>query len=199
MLRALVAATAAACAFAAAEGGLGLSLWMHASTGNAAGVRARFAAGETDLDARGAGGQTALMAACLRGHVDAALALLELGADAAVGEEQGYTCLHGSAFQGRGDVVRAVLASRFAATVPNTRHDDGFAPIHRACWGREARHADAVAAFLEARVPHDLRAKSGETPLELARKAKNAATVEVLEAAAARAAARAAEEAAREL
>ena len=109
--------------------------------------------------------------------------------DAAVGEEQGYTCLHGSAFQGRGAVVRAVLASRFAATVPNTRHDDGFAPIHRACWGRESRHADTVAAFLAAGVPHDLRADSGETPLDLARRSGNAATVSVLETVAAMAAA----------
>jgi len=80
--------------------------------------------------------------------------------------------------------VRAVLASRFAGVVPNDRHDDGFSPVHRATWGREPRHADAVAAFLDFGVPHDLAAASGETPLQLAQKSKNAASVAALEAAA---------------
>lgn len=32
---------------------------------------------------------------------------------------------------------------------------DGFTPIHRACWGSEQRHADTVRVFLKAGVPYD--------------------------------------------
>ena len=135
------------------------------------------------MDTRGEGGQTALMSACLRGHAEVALLLLESGADVLLGEKDGYTCLHGAGFQGRPEVVRRVLAS-FPNT-PNTAHKDGFHPIHRACWGRETRHADAVKAFVEHGVPHDVRASSGETPLDIARRIGNAQTIAVLEKAAA--------------
>jgi len=56
-------------------------------------VRARLDAGDATIDERGSGGQTALMSACLNGHADVALLLLERGADATIGEGQGYTCV----------------------------------------------------------------------------------------------------------
>lgn len=161
-----------------------LSLWMSASTGDVDGVKAWLETTSVEeLNERGSGGQTPLMAACLAGHARVVLALLEAGADPTVGEQQKYTCLHGAGFQGRASVIRAIHASRFAGVVPNAPHeDDGFAPIHRAAWGREARHAEALQAFLDIGVPHDLAAVStGETPRDLALKTNFKGTIEVLD------------------
>jgi hypothetical protein len=164
--------------------GLGLSLWMASSTGDLDGVNTWLETTSTEkLNERGSGGQTPLMAACLAGHADVVMALLEAGADPSVGEQQKYTCLHGAGFQGRASVIRAIHASRFAGVVPNAPHeDDGFAPIHRAAWGREPRHAEALQAFLDIGVPHDLAAAStGETPRDLALKTNFKGTLEVLD------------------
>ena len=46
------------------------------------------------------------MASCLGGHLDAAKALLELGADVTVPEKDGYTPMHGAGFQGRAEIGR---------------------------------------------------------------------------------------------
>ena len=62
--------------------------------------------------------------------------------------------------------------------------DAGYAPIHRACWGREKRHADTVAVFLKNGVDVNLLTKQGATPLELT---SNHATKDVLLAANAKA------------
>lgn len=161
-------------------------LLSAAESGDVAALRAALARSPR-VNERGAGGQTALMSACLRGHADAAVILLENGADISLGERDGFTCLHGAGFQGRPDVVTRVLEAFPSA--PNGAHTDGFHPIHRACWGREQRHANAVRAFLHAGVPHDLRAGSGETPLEISRRVGNKATEAVLVEAAAAAAA----------
>jgi ankyrin repeat protein len=162
----------------AAVGGLGLSLSASVAVGDAARVKAALAAGaEGELNVRGPAGQTPLMAACLGGHADVAVLLLDAGADATIGEKDGYTCLHGAGFQGRAAVARAALPRLDHSA---SQHRDGFFPIHRACWGREERHADTVAAFLEAGVPADLKAANGET---CATMTKNAHTLAVLAAA----------------
>ena len=59
-------------------------------------------------------------------------------------------------------------------------HDDGFAPLHRACWGTTPRHTATVVALLEAGVPPDQPSKDGRRPLE---HAQASATRDVLEAA----------------
>lgn len=41
------------------------------------------------------------------------------------------------------------------------RFQDGFTPLHRACWGSEQRHADTVRALLRAGVPYDQPADNG--------------------------------------
>lgn len=135
-----------------------------------------------DDPAPDSGRQTPLMAACLRGHTDVVELLLTRGADGTIGERDGYTCLDGAGFQGRGDVARLVL-SRFRDRVPVHAHSDGFLPIHRACWGRDPRHADTVSAFLDAGVSPTVRSSSGETPMQLARRAGNERTIAVLAAA----------------
>lgn len=59
------------------------------------------------------------------------------------------------AFQGRGDVIDVLLD---AGLDPLVTHSDGFYPLHRACWGREQRHSEAVAKLLAAGVDVDLLA-----------------------------------------
>ena len=75
------------------------------------------------------------MAATLRGKLNIVKYLLESGADASIGERDGFTPPHGAAFQGRPDVMGALIA---AGLDVNSYHEkDGFLPLHRTCWGRE--------------------------------------------------------------
>lgn len=163
---------------------MGLSVWMSASTGDVLGLERALASEKSvsTLNVRGSGGQTPLMAACLHGHADVVIALLTAGADPEIGEEQGYTCLHGAGFQGRASVIRAVAAfPHFSAIVPYGRHADGYAPAHRAAWGKEKRHAEALAAFFETGVSIDIEAASGETPRVLAEKSRFRTMIDVIE------------------
>ena len=159
---------------------LGLSLWMSASTGDATLLSNNLANDASSLNVRGSGGQTPLMAACLHGHAECVLLLLEAGADPTIGEEQGYTCLHGAGFQGRASVIRAIASSRFSEAVPNDKHEDGFYPVHRACWGREKGHAEALAAFFETGVPVNLLSESNETPQMMVEKTKYRPSLDVI-------------------
>jgi ankyrin repeat protein len=131
-----------------------------------------------ELNERGSGGQTPLMHAVLSGKLNAVKALLELGADATIGEKDGYTPMHGAGFQGRADIVPLLKAYGLD---PNDVHRDGYAPIHRACWGREERHAATVQAFIDAGVDPQVRSRDGKTPLEATK--NNPRTVAVLRAA----------------
>ena len=92
-------------------------------------------------------GQTALMAASLRGKAGAVGFLLKHGADPSIPEKDGYTPAHGAGFQGRAEVLR-LLASH-GVDVVNPTHRDGFLPFHRACWGKEPRHTNTVRVFVE--------------------------------------------------
>ena len=53
------------------------------------------------IDRPGPGGQTPLMAAVLMGSTKCTDFLLKQGADHTIGEKDGYTPVHGAAFQGR--------------------------------------------------------------------------------------------------
>ena len=139
------------------------------------GLKIALAAG-AELNARGPGGQTALMAAALGGSPKSAAYLLKRGADATIGEQDGYTPLHGAAFQGRADVARVLLQD---ARVPNALHPDGFFPVHRACWGREQRHADTLRVFLE-NGEFERKTQDGKTLLEVAEGKGNAASLALL-------------------
>lgn len=132
-----------------------------------------------DINARDARtGQTCLMASTLRGNVDMVMLMLEKGADATVPEKDGYTPPHGAGFQGRPDVMR-VLKEVGGIDVINSPHADGFFPIHRACWGRDQRHAKTVEYLLS--IGEDPNRKSTgsrkQTCLEMT---SNPHTIEVL-------------------
>jgi len=132
--------------------------------------------GKRIFEAKATGGQTGLMMASLMGKVNSLRRLLELGADPTIGEKDGYTPLHGAAFQGRAEAARALFKH---ASVPNEMHADGFYPVHRACWGKEGRHTDTVRVFLE-NGDFEKRTKTGESVLDVAKKAGNAKTIELV-------------------
>jgi ankyrin repeat protein len=116
------------------------------------------------------------MAATLAGAPAAVKLLLAEGADAAVAENDGYNPPHGAGFQGRAEVLRELVK---AGVGIHNKHKDGFYPIHRACWGMDARHTDTVKAFIEAGEPHDLAADNGQTCRDMTR---NEGTRRMLEA-----------------
>ena len=127
--------------------------------------------------------QTPLMMASLFGEAEIVALLLEKGADPTIGEKQGYTPLHGAAFQGRFGAASVLLK---ANNVPFDFHEDGFHPIHRACWGTGGEHfGKTVKLFIEHGVsPRLLTRSKGEkpmTPLQLAKRAGNKYTIQVIE------------------
>merc|ERR1740124_367674 len=122
-----------------------------------------------DVNELGNGGQTPLMAACLAGSLNAMKWLLDYGADKTIGEKDGYTCLHGIGFQGRAELAKAFLQDY---GLKDTLHRDGFYAFHRACWGRDGRHAKTVEAFLHAGIDPDFKAQNGKTCAEMTSNSK---------------------------
>ena len=109
-------------------------------------------------------GQTPVMMSVLRGQTEMVrLLLAEPVVDVSIGEMQGYTVMHGAGFQGRADILRLLLEDKRNID-PRDFHEDGFSPLHRACWGDEPRHTETVRVFLEvAGIPWDLRSEEGTT------------------------------------
>eukprot|EP00729_Bicosta_minor_P010504 gene10504-4669_t len=93
-------------------------------------------------------GQTPLIYAALKGKAAALKLLLELGADVKIGEQKGYTAIHGAAYRGQPEIVQ-ILADHGVLDV-NDVHDDGFPPLFRAAWGETQGHTDAVKALVAA-------------------------------------------------
>merc|ERR1712216_441133 len=147
--------------------------------GNLNGVKKALEMG-ANINRKGGGQQTPLMAATLGGHTEIVRYLLTKKPDATLGEQQGYTPMHGAGFQGRADIVPLLHAYGLD---PSDRHEDGYTPIHRACWGDEPKHAETVRAFLSAGVAPDEKANDGSTPLQLAERTANQDTIKVLKAA----------------
>lgn len=131
-----------------------------------------------ELNLRGKGGQTPLMFAVLAGKEKTVLPLLEAGADHSLGEKSGYTPIHGAAYQGRASVTKLLIDFGVPFQGDEGKHEDGFWPMHRACWGGEQRHTDTVKVFLEAGVERDLRAENGRSCMDMA--LENPMTVRLL-------------------
>lgn len=94
---------------------------------------------------------TALMQAALDGRVNTIKYLLEQGADADQEDSFGFTPMHGCAFRGHAAACAALLEG----VGPNSEtalhyHPDGFAPLHRCCFGEG--NIDTLRVFLEAGV-----------------------------------------------
>ncbi|KAL7545722.1 hypothetical protein ACHAWF_009076 [Thalassiosira exigua] len=94
--------------------------------------------------------QTPLMQNVLHGRLKSVEWCLKNGADATIPERDGYTPMHGAAFQGRVEI--AELLKEHGVGLRDL-HKDGHEPAIRTCWGPEERHAKALAWFLDNGVP----------------------------------------------
>lgn len=126
------------------------------------------------LESIGMGGQTPLIHAVLTGKMTAVRTLLDLGADTAATEQDGYNVMHAAGFQGRADILKVLIEK---GVDPMSKHKDGFYPLHRACWGPQERHTDTVKAFLDHGISADLASEDGKTCAEMTRNEK---TLELL-------------------
>jgi ankyrin repeat protein len=73
---------------------------------------------------------------------------------------QGYTPLHGCAFQGRAAVCELLMKRG----IKHEAHEDGFFPLHRAAWqATKQGHLDTIRVFLENGVDVNLKA-GGDGP-----------------------------------
>ena len=123
-----------------------------------------------------ASGQTPIMAATLRGKSAIVHYLLQANADVTIGERDGYTPAHGAGFQGRSDIMK--LLNKYGVDVLGDKHTDGFYPLHRACWGREARHTETVRYLLSTvGVDVNLASDTGKTCLDMT---QNQGTIQLL-------------------
>lgn len=91
-------------------------------------------------------GQTVLMTSVLSGKTASVKALLQHGADTSIPEKDGFLPPHGAGFQGRADIMKLLYEHGLDIHAEHAR--DGYRPFHRACWGREQRHADTVRYLL---------------------------------------------------
>merc|ERR1711972_713445 len=98
------------------------------------------------LDKKGPGQQTPLMNAVLTGKDDAVKFLLEAGADTDIGEQDGYTPMHGASFQGRLKIAKMLIAHGLD---PMDTHSDGHPAWLRACWGGEERHTELAKFYIK--------------------------------------------------
>merc|ERR1712107_573528 len=73
-------------------------------------LKKALAANPDALDKTGQGGQCPLMNAVLTGKVQSVRFLLDAGADTEVAEQDGYTPMHGAAFQGRTEIAKMLVA-----------------------------------------------------------------------------------------
>jgi len=126
-----------------------------AKNGDVAGARAAVSSDPSLVAGRLAGGETPLMAALYRGHLDVVNALIELGAPLDVFA----AAATGRLAELRGEIGRPGAVNAFAY--------DGWTPLHLAAF---FGHLDAARALIEAGANCDAASRNGmrNTPLHAA-------------------------------
>ena len=104
----------------------------------------------------------ALMQASIQGKVDTIEYLLSQGADVEQSDSFGFNPLHGCAFNQQADACAMMLAhAGVDSAAANSFHEDGLAPMHRACFGDV--QADTLRVFLEAGMDRNQRTRCAKT------------------------------------
>ena len=118
---------------------------------------------------------TALMAAAVHGHLEAARLLLEGGADPSLTDSDGNTPLMAAAEQGQREVLRLLLGH--GVVVDAAELDHGWTAFHFACF---EDHADCTEALARAGCDVGLKDVNGSTGRQLAEAQGHAGVVERL-------------------
>ena len=104
----------------------------------------------------------ALMQASIQGKVDTIEYLLSQGADVEQSDSFGFNPFHACAFNQQADACAMMLAhAGVDSAAANHFHEDGLAPMHRACFGDV--QADTLRVFLEAGMDRNLATRCGHT------------------------------------
>jgi len=95
--------------------------------------------------------QTTLLIRAFLGKCSASVAslLLSHDADATLADAKGFAPLDVAAFFGRSDLIRILMTESKKKLDVNVLGDDGFSPVHRACWGKTEGHAEALEVLIE--------------------------------------------------
>jgi len=117
---------------------------------------------------------TELLQATRASNHEAAIALIESGADVRAAENDGTTALHWAAYAGDADLVAALLEAGADANAANRY---GMTPLQAAA---EGGFAESVSALLEAGAEANVVLPEGETILMTAARSGNAAVLEAL-------------------
>jgi len=160
------------------------------------------------VDAKGYDGWTALHRSCAHGHEDCARALIQANASLPQKTNEGFTAVHWAAEFGHLHVMRLLLHAR--AMVADVSDEEMWTPMHRAAIdghvqivklliehktpvnGRDRRgdtalhdaarngHLPVVRALLDAKATPDMPNHSGQSPLDMAQRARRTEVAELL-------------------
>lgn len=114
---------------------------QSAREGNSDRLRRAIAASPGAVNARGAAGETPLHAALAAGHVEAALLLIDAGADVSAPDTRGRTPFHIAAEKGYVPVVKALLARGADAHAVDA---DDRTPLSRAVTQKQTEVIDLI-------------------------------------------------------
>jgi ankyrin repeat protein len=120
------------------------------------------------ISCSGNDGHTAILVAARDGLTQAALALMQKGADQTITDYYMKAIpLHKAAYNGNAAIIR-ILAKfpGFHAVLNAQGPNNGYTPLHDAVWHG---HVEAAEVLIKAGARTDLRGFDGKTPLELAK------------------------------
>jgi ankyrin repeat protein len=139
-------------------------VWQAAYDGNLEAVRSAVERG-ADVNARGKGGFSALLAAARNGHLDVVKYLVERGADINKRDNQrNKTPLLAASFDGHYDIVK-YLVDKGADL--NAQGVNGWTPLHDAAY---IGNFEIVKYLVDHNADVGIRNERRETPLETARR-----------------------------
>jgi hypothetical protein len=125
-----------------------------------------------------AGNQTFLMRGVTRGNNEIVSALLEAGADANKGIDNGEPPIFIAALLGQIETINLLIEK--GADVNVAAAESGLTALHGAAIGKRS---EAIKRLLEAGADATLRDKTGKTALDIAERNKDTASIELLRAA----------------
>lgn len=131
-----------------------LPLFQAAVNNDAEGVRRELATG-FDVNNTAWGDRTALLYACHSGSTEAAIALLQAGADPTIPDNKGHTPLMWAVRSGKAPLVEALLRTRKSI---NAQNQTGTTALHYAV---TLRRPDLVRMLVAAGADRDLRDTRG--------------------------------------